>query len=127
LIRKVISARNSGSKSIEVWGTGAASREFLFVQDAADAIVLATEYYDKPAPVNVGSGNEITIRELVRTICDMCGYQGNIHWNTERPDGQPRRCLDVSRAATEFGFRAKTSFSQGLAETIAWYEQICQR
>jgi GDP-L-fucose synthase len=122
LIRKVIEARDAGRNFIEVWGSGAASREFLYVRDAAQGIALATEHYDQPEPVNLGSGQEITIRDLTRMICDLCGFQGEIRWNSSKPDGQPRRCLDTSRATREFGFTAATSFREGLIETISWYE-----
>ncbi|HEY7422733.1 MAG TPA: GDP-L-fucose synthase [Gemmataceae bacterium] len=125
LIRKAVEARNARRPYIEVWGTGAATREFLFVRDAAQAIALATEHYDKPDPVNIGAGQEITIRALVELICELCGFRGEIRWDSTRPDGQPRRCLDTSRAAQEFGFRASTSFRDGLAETIEWYERTC--
>lgn len=123
LIRKVLAARAAGHSEIEVWGTGSASREFLFVQDAAEAIALATEHYNKPEPVNVGSGQEITIRTLAEEICRLCGYRGDLRWDPTRPDGQPRRCLDTRRALHEFGFQAHTNFREGLARTIAWYEQ----
>lgn len=123
LIRKVVEARDSGRREIDVWGTGQASREFLFVRDAAQAIALATEHYHQPEPVNLGSGCEISIRALAEMICDLCGYRGAIRWNTSQPDGQPRRCLDTSRAAEAFGFTASTSFRDGLIETIAWYER----
>jgi GDP-L-fucose synthase len=123
LIRKVIEARDSGRGYIEVWGTGTASREFLFVGDAAEAIALATEHYNSPEPVNIGSGQEITIRELIKLICDLCAFRGEVRWDPSRPDGQPRRCLDTSRALHAFGFQATTGFREGLAETIAWYEK----
>jgi GDP-L-fucose synthase len=123
LIRKVVEAQESGQKSIDVWGTGSASREFLFVRDAARAIALATERYNKPDPVNLGSGKEITIRDLANLICELCGFDGQIRWDTTKPDGQPRRCLDTSRAQEEFGFRATTDFREGLLETIQWYRQ----
>lgn len=123
LIRKVIEARDAGEEFIEVWGTGNASREFLFVEDAAEAIALAAEHYNKPAPVNLGSGQEITIRELATTICDLCAFSGELRWDPSKPDGQPRRCLDTSKATTEFGFKARTSFRDGLIQTIAWYEK----
>jgi GDP-L-fucose synthase len=125
LIRKAVEARNARRPYIEVWGTGTATREFLFVRDAARGIALAAEHYDKPDPVNIGAGQEITIRALVELICELCGFRGEIRWDTTRPDGQPRRCLDTSRAAREFGFRASTSFRDGLAETIEWYERTC--
>jgi GDP-L-fucose synthase len=123
LIRKAIEARDSGQSYIQVWGTGSASREFLFVRDAAEGIALAAEQYNKPEPVNLGSGREITIRELVERICDLCAFKGEIRWDTSKPDGQPRRCLDTTRARREFSFQARTDFREGLIETIAWYEK----
>lgn len=123
LIRKAVEARDAGRSHIDVWGTGAASREFLFVRDAADAIALATEHYNKPEPVNIGSGQEITIDGLVKTICGLSGYSGEIRWDPTKPDGQPRRCLDTTRALREFGFQASTSFREGLIETLAWFER----
>lgn len=125
LIRKAILARDRGHDAIQVWGSGQASREFLFVRDAARAVVLATENYDGSEPVNIGSGNEITIRDLVSLICELCDFRGNISWDPTKPDGQPRRCLDVRRAQREFGFTAHTSLRDGLKETIAWYEAKC--
>jgi GDP-L-fucose synthase len=122
LIRKALEAREAGVGHVEVWGTGTPSREFLFVRDAADGVVLAAEHYDKPAPVNLGSGQEITIRDLARQVCEACGFRGELRWDSTKPDGQPRRCLDVSRAWDEFGFRARTPFPEGLAETVRWYE-----
>ena len=121
LIKKFVEAVESGAGSVEVWGTGAASREFLYVDDAAEGITLAAERYDKPDPVNLGAGFEITIRDLAGLIADLTGFTGEIVWDTTKPDGQPRRCLDVSRAEREFGFRAKTRFEDGLKETIEWY------
>jgi GDP-L-fucose synthase len=123
LIRKAVEARDAGLDQLEVWGTGAASREFLYVEDAAEAIVLATEKYDKPEPVNVGSGQEITIKALAELICNLCGFKGALRWDATKPDGQPRRCLEVTRARQEFGFTAKTGFRDGLVKTIAWYEK----
>jgi GDP-L-fucose synthase len=123
LIRKAIEARDGNQPKMEVWGTGSASREFLFVRDAAQGIALATEHYNEPAPVNLGSGREITIRELARQICDLCAFKGELTWDATKPDGQPRRCLDISRAKRAFGFEATTGFRDGLAETIAWYEK----
>jgi GDP-L-fucose synthase len=123
LIRKVIEAREANRDRIEVWVTGQASREFLFVHDAAEAIVLAAEHYNKPAPVNIGSGQEISIRDLVEKICDLCAFKGAVQWDRSKPDGQPRRCLDISQAVQEFNFRARTSFRDGLIETIAWFER----
>ena len=121
LIKKFVDAKRTGAASVEVWGTGSASREFLYVEDAAKAIVLAAERYNSPDPVNVGAGMEITIRDLVAVISSLVGYSGEIVWDTSKPDGQPRRCLDVSRAEKEFGFKAQTTFEDGLKETIAWY------
>lgn len=123
LIRKAVEAREAKAPSISAWGTGSASREFLFVRDAARGIILATERYNKPDPVNLGAGTETTIRELVGTICQLCGFTGQVNWDSSRPDGQPRRCLDTSRARQEFGFEAQTSFQSGLQETIRWFEQ----
>jgi GDP-L-fucose synthase len=122
LIRKFIAARDEGRESVEVWGTGAASREFLYVADAARAILLATEEYDGAEPVNVGAGREVTIRELVETIGNLTGFDGSIEWDTSRPDGQPRRMLETSRARTQFGFEAEVDLEDGLERTIAWWE-----
>ena len=121
LIRKVAEAQAAGRQYIEVWGTGAATREFLYVEDAAEGIVLATEHYNKPEPVNLGSGEEISIKDLVTTICELMNFTGTLRWDTSRPDGQPKRRLDISRAEQEFGFRAKTSLTRGLREMIKWY------
>ena len=106
---------------VPVWGTGKASREFLYVEDAAEAIVLATEKYDKSEPVNIGAGFEITIKDLVELIAKLTGFKGKIVWDTSKPDGQPRRCLDTSKAEKGFGFKAKTGFEDGLKKTIEWY------
>jgi GDP-L-fucose synthase len=108
-------------KPVVVWGTGKASREFLYVDDAAEAIVLATEKYDKAEPVNIGAGFEITIKDLVKLIARLTGFKGKIEWDTSKPDGQPRRYLDTSKAQREFGFKAKTGFEEGLKRTIEWY------
>lgn len=113
--------RNERDKTIVVWGTGKASREFLYVEDAAEAIILATEKYNKSDPLNIGAGFEITIKDLVELIAKIMGFKGKIEWDTTKPDGQPRRMLDVSKAEKEFGFKAKTSFEQGLKKTIEWY------
>jgi GDP-L-fucose synthase len=121
LVRKCVEAVENGSPTIEVWGTGAATREFLYVADAAEGIVLATEHYDDGEPVNLGNGREISIRDLVSLIAEETGFQGRIVWDATKPDGQPRRALDVSRAERMFGFRAKTDFIAGLRETIKWY------
>jgi len=123
LIRKVVEARDAGRSHIDAWGTGSASREFLFVRDAAEAITLAAEHYNKPEPVNVGSGQEITIGALASLICELGGFTGEIHWDATKPDGQPRRCLDTTRAHREFGFQATTTFREGLIETLSWYER----
>lgn len=122
LIKKAINARDIGASHIDVWGTGTASREFLYVDDAAEAIVLAAERYQGAEPVNLGVGHEITIRELTETIVALTGFTGEIRWDTSKPDGQPRRALDTSRAREGFGFVAKTSFEEGLRRTIAWYQ-----
>jgi GDP-L-fucose synthase len=121
LIRKCYEAKIRNSKGIVAWGTGKATREFLYVEDAAEAIILATERYDSPEPVNIGSGIEISIRDLVNLVAEVTGFQGKIRWDTTRPDGQPRRCLDVSKAEQEFGFRAATSLKEGLKKTVEWY------
>jgi GDP-L-fucose synthase len=121
LIKKIHDAKKSRKKQITVWGTGKASREFLFVSDAAEAIYLASEKYNKPAPVNLGSGMEITIKELVELLVNLMDFEGEIKWDTSKPDGQPRRSLDVNRAKEEFGFKAQTDFKTGLKETIEWY------
>jgi len=122
LIKKCVDARDAGDDHIEVWGTGAASREFLYVDDAAEGIVLATERYDDADPVNLGVGREITIRDLVDLIVRFTGFQGEVRWDASKPDGQPRRALDTSRARDRFGFVAKTSFEDGLRATVRWYE-----
>jgi GDP-L-fucose synthase len=126
LIRKCEEARLAGDPSITCWGTGSASREFLYVDDCADAIVTATESYDSPAPVNIGVGREITIRDLVELIARLTGFDGKVEWDTTKPDGQPRRALDTTRAAREFGFQAWTSFEQGLQATIEWFRKHLQ-
>lgn len=121
LIRKMLEAKINSQNKITVWGTGQATREFLYVEDCAEAIVLATERYNKSEPVNIGSGFEISIRDLVNLIAKLTGFKGRIYWDTSKPDGQPRRCLDISLAEQEFGFRAKTPFEEGLRKTIQWY------
>jgi nucleoside-diphosphate-sugar epimerase len=103
------------------WGTGAPTREFLYVEDAAEGIVLAAERYNGPEPVNLGSGTEISIRDLVSLVAELVDYRGAVEWDTSMPDGQPRRCLDTSRASREFGWRAETPFRAGLERTIAWF------
>ena len=122
LIRKCLEARDRGDSHIDVWGTGAASREFLYVDDAADGIVLAAERYDDGDPVNLGVGAEITIRDLVELIARLTRYGGELRWDHTKPDGQPRRALDTTRARERFGFAAGTSFEDGLRRTINWYE-----
>ena len=122
LIRKCVEARDAGEPFIEVWGTGAASREFLYVDDAAEGIVLAAERYDDGAPVNLGVGAEITIRQLVELIVRLTRFEGGLRWDATKPDGQPRRALDTTRARERFGFVAGTSFEAGLRNTIEWYE-----
>lgn len=121
LIKKCIDAKENGDNHIVVWGTGEASREFLYVEDAAEGIILATEKYDKPDPVNLGAGFEIKIKDLVALIAELTGFKGKIRWDTSKPDGQPRRMLDTSKAAKEFGFKAQTDFEKGLKKTINGY------
>lgn len=121
LIRKFTDAIDKKEEKVIVWGTGKASREFLYVEDAAEAIIAAAERYDKSDPINIGTGKEITIKQLVDLIAQLVGFKGQIFWDTSRPDGQPRRCLDTSRAKREFGFEAKTDLVSGLKTTIEWY------
>ena len=123
LIKKCVDARDAGEDHIDVWGTGSASREFLYVDDAADGIVLAADRYDGADPVNLGVGREITIRELVEVIARLTRFEGEIRWDASKPDGQPRRALDTSRAREQFGFEAATSFEDGLRSTVDWYER----
>lgn len=121
LIRKFVEARENGDPRVELWGDGSPTREFLYVEDAAEGIVLAAEKYDGDEPVNLGSGHEISIKALAELIAELTGYQGEMVWNAEYPNGQPRRLLDVSRAEELFGFRAGTDFKEGLRKTIEWY------
>lgn len=123
LVRKCVEAVERDARTITVWGTGAATREFLYVEDAAEAIVLAAERYDDADPMNLGAGFEISIKELAELIARLTGFRGDLVWDTSRPDGQPRRMLDTSRAAERLGFVAKTPFEEGLRRTIAWYRQ----
>jgi len=123
LIKKCCDAITAGQREIIVWGTGKATREFLYVEDAAEGIVLATELYDRPDPVNLGAGFEISIHDLVHLIARLTGFTGTITWDTTKPDGQPRRCLDTSRAEQEFGFKARMPLEEGLRRTIEWYQQ----
>jgi GDP-L-fucose synthase len=120
LIRKCLEACERGESAITLWGDGSPTREFLYAEDAAEAIVLAAERYNGGDPVNVGTGEEISVRDLAQRIADLCGFAGRMDWDPTRPNGQPRRCLDVSRAAREFGFRARTTLDAGLRATIAW-------
>lgn len=121
LIRKMDDAAREGRPTVELWGDGSASREFLYVDDCARAIVLALAGYEDAEPVNLGTGSEITIRRLAETIAQLTGFSGEIRWDTSKPNGQPRRCLDVSRAQSGFGFTAETSFEDGLRQTVDWY------
>ena len=123
LIKKVFDAKDKGEKSIVAWGSCKASREFLYVEDAAEGVVLATEKYNKADPVNLGAGFEISIKELAGLICQLAGFDGVVEWDVSKPDGQPRRCLDTSRAKEEFGFEARTDFRGGLKRTIEWYDK----
>jgi dTDP-glucose 4,6-dehydratase/GDP-L-fucose synthase len=122
IIRKCVEAREAGDDAITAWGTGSPTREFLYVKDASDGILDATERYDGREPVNLGSGEEISIKELIERIADLTDFDGDIEWDTSKPDGQPRRCLDTSRATEYFDWEAETSFEDGLRETIEWYE-----
>ena len=123
LIRKFTEAKERGDAQVSAWGTGSPTREFLYVDDAAEGIALATERYEKPDPINLGSGFEISIKDLTETIADVVGFKGEVVWDHTKPDGQPRRALDTSRAEAEFGFRAKTGFREGLERTVRWFEQ----
>lgn len=124
VIKKCVDAKRRGDDKIVVWGTGEATREFLYVEDAAEGIVLAAERYNKPDPVNLGSGEEIKIKDLVMLIKELCGFEGRVEWDPSQPDGQPRRRLDTTRAFEEFGFRAKTKLREGLERTIRYYEEL---
>jgi GDP-L-fucose synthase len=121
LIRKFYEAKINDLNEVIVWGTGKATREFIYAEDCAEGIVKAAQSYDKSEPVNIGTGIETPIKDLAEKIKDLIGYKGDIIWDASKPDGQPRRCLDVSRAAKEFGFKAKTNFNEGLKKTIDWY------
>ncbi len=127
LIRRFAEARASGAESVVVWGTGAASREFLYVDDAARGILMAAEKYDQPDPVNLGTSYEITIRELAETIRGLCGFGGAISWDASKPDGQPRRKLDVNRARRGFGFESRVDLEEGLRRTVDWYQETKAR
>jgi GDP-L-fucose synthase len=123
LIRKCIEAKRRGDKEIVAWGTGQVSREFLYVEDCARGLVDSMEKYDSPEPMNLGSGREITIKDLTELVAQLAGFEGKITWDSTKPDGQPRRCLDVSRAKEQIGFVAQTSLEAGLRKTIEWYTQ----
>jgi GDP-L-fucose synthase len=124
MIRKCVDAREANAKSVEVWGTGSPTREFLYVDDAAHAIVMAAERYDKRDPINLGSAEEISIKDLIHLIAELTGFKGEIIWDRSKPDGQPRRKLNVERAWKEFGFKSSTPFRTGLSETIRWYQEV---
>ena len=123
LIKKISDAKKEGSKEIVVWGDGSATREFFFVEDAARAIIMATEYYEKGEPVNIGAGFEISIKELVHKLVQLMDFKGKVVWDTTKPNGQPRRMLDTTKAIQEFGFKAEVNFDEGLKKTIEWYEK----
>jgi GDP-L-fucose synthase len=123
LIRKFADVVEKDEKQVIVWGTGKASREFLYVEDAAEGIIAATEKYDKPVPVNLGTGKEVTIKRLVDLVAQLTGFEGKIIWDASRQDGQPRRCLDTTRAKFELNFEAKTDLLTGLQKTIEWYKK----
>mgnify|MGYP006422236307 CR=1 FL=1 len=123
LIRKVHEAQQKGEKKLPVWGDGSPTREFLYSTDAARGIVMATQSYDDSDPVNLGTNEEVSIKDLVELICDLMDFQGEIVWETDKPNGQPRRCLDTQRAKERFGFTAQTAFKQGLKNTIEWYRE----
>jgi len=127
IIRKCIEANDKGATAITLWGTGNATREFIYVEDAAEGIILATEKYDNSYPINIGSGYEITIKELAQTIKQLTGYKGEIIWDDSKPDGQPRRKLDIELAKQKFGFAAKIDFVTGLKKTINWYIENCKK
>ena len=123
LIRKCVEAKRRGDKEIQAWGTGSASREFLYVEDCAEGLILAMQKYESPEPMNLGSGREITIKDLTALVAQLSGFDGRIMWDPSKPDGQPRRCLDVSRARQQIGFVAGTRLEDGLRATIKWFEQ----
>ena len=121
LTKKCFGAVKNNEDEIVVWGTGKATREFLYVEDAAHGIVLATEKYNESEPVNIGAGFEISIKDLIELIAKLTGFKGKTRWDTSKPDGQPRRCVNTEKAFREFGFRAETAFEEGLSRTIEWY------
>ena len=122
LVRKCVEAKRRGDASITAWGTGSASREFLYVEDCAEGLVTAMERYESPEPINLGSGREITIKALTELVAKLSRFEGKIVWDSTKPDGQPRRCLDVSRAKQELGWTARTALEEGLGRTIGWFE-----
>ena len=122
LIRKCLEARQNGASEIVIWGDGSPTREFIYAADAAEGLILAGERYDGDKPVNIGSGTEISIRELVTLVAEETGYTGDLVWDASRPNGQPRRQLDTSRAKAEFGFEAKTALRDGIRQTVRWYQ-----
>jgi GDP-L-fucose synthase len=122
LIRKFVEARDKNASSVSAWGTGKASREFLYVEDCAEGIIRAMESYDSPEPMNLGSGREITIKDLTNLVADITGFKGRVEWDASKPDGQPRRCLDVSRAKAALGWTAGTSLETGMQKTVEWFE-----
>lgn len=126
LIKKCIDAQNKGTRKITVWGRGNSTREFIYIQDAVRGIVLATQEYNKSEPVNLGTGFEISIKELANLIIKLTGFKGEIVWDDDKPEGQPRRCVDTKKACKEFGFKAKTKFEDGLKKTISWYRENAQ-
>jgi GDP-L-fucose synthase len=123
LIRKALEAKDSGASALSLWGDGSPTREFLYVEDAADGIVTAAEKYNGPEPVNLGSGNEVSIRDLASMIARHVGFEGDIVWETDKPNGQPRRALDVTRAKQYFGWQARMPFEEGIRRTIAWFQE----
>lgn len=123
MVRKFIDARNQGLDHVTLWGDGSPTREFLYVEDAAEGILLASEFYNLPEPINLGSGEEISISDLASKIRDLSGFAGRIRWDRNRPNGQPRRCVDVSRARQHFGYEAATTLDEGLRRMITWYEE----
>jgi nucleoside-diphosphate-sugar epimerase len=127
LIVKFHRAKRHEEKYVTLWGTGKATREFLFVGDAAEGVIAATEKYSKTDPVNIGCGKDISIKELAKLVADLFSYTGEIRWDTTKPDGQPRRCLNVDRAKVQFGFEARTSLEDGLKSTIEWYRNEQER
>jgi GDP-L-fucose synthase len=127
LIKKCLDAKRNAEQEILVWGDGSATREFLFVEDAAEGVILASEAYNSPEPVNIGTGSEISIKELTNLIVRLSGFKGKVTWDATKPNGQPRRMLDTTRAERSFNFRARTKFEEGLQKTILWYDESFAR